>query len=86
MLQINGAQVLEIMPYGLCWKLQYSWENNKVILRHKGYALHLFGKIIPFPVTWLFGEGYAEETPINDHEFDMFTHISPPNLGQGIWL
>lgn len=82
MLQIEGNQVIELMPFRLGWRLQYFWENNKVILRHNCYVLYIFGKIVPLPLTWLLGAGYAEEKAINDHEFEMFTHITHPIWGK----
>ena len=82
MKQIQDNQVVEIMPFGLCWKLTYHWENGKVILRHNGYALQLFGKLVPLPLIFLMGKGYAEEKPINDTSFEMFTHITHPLWGK----
>jgi predicted DCC family thiol-disulfide oxidoreductase YuxK len=82
MLQIHGDEVIEIMRFGLGWKLQYAWDGEKVILSHKGYALQLFGHLIPLPLTMLMGAGYAEEHPVDDNTFDMQTHITHPWWGK----
>lgn len=82
MLQIKGDEVIEIMRFGLGWKLQYAWDGEKVILSHKGYALQIFGHLIPLPLTILMGAGYAEERPVDDNTFDMETHITHPWWGK----
>lgn len=82
MVQIKDNEVIEIMRFGLGWKMLYSWDGEKVILNHNGYALRLFGHFIPLPLTFLMGKGYAEETPIDDNTFDMITHITHPWWGK----
>lgn len=82
MLQIKGSEVIEIMRFGLGWKLQYAWDGEKVILSHRGYALQLFGHQIPLPLTLLLGAGYAEERPVDDNTFDMETNITHPWWGK----
>lgn len=82
MLQIKNNEVIEVMRFGLGWKMLYLWDGHKVILRHRGYALYLFGHFIPVPLTLLMGEGYAEEIPVDDETFDMMTHITHPWWGK----
>lgn len=82
MLQIEGGEVIEIMRFGLAWKLQYAWDGEKVILSHRGYALQFFGHLIPLPLTIIMGAGYAEEYPVDDNTFDMETHIIHPWWGK----
>lgn len=82
MVQIKGSEVIEIMRFGLGWKMQYGWDGKKVILEHRGYALHLFGFFIPVPLTLLMGKGYAEEVAVDDMTFDMMTHITHPWWGK----
>ena len=82
MLQIKGDEVIEIMRFGLGWKFRCAWDGQKVVLSHKGYALQLFGHLIPLPLTLLLGAGYAEEHPIDDNTFDMQTHITHPWWGK----
>lgn len=76
MRQIDKNVVAEIMPYRLAWLMSYSYENGHVILRHKGYALFIFNKFIPIPLSILIGKGYAKETPIDENSFRMETNIT----------
>lgn len=78
MLQTRENEVIEIMRFGLGWKMLYLWNGEKVILQHKGYALHLFGHFIPVPLTLLLGKGYAEEIPVDGETFDMMMQITHP--------
>ncbi len=82
MVQIKNNEVMEIMRFGLAWKLHYLWDGEKVILKHRGYALCLFGLSIPLPLTFLLGEGYAEEVAVDENRFDMITHITHPWWGK----
>jgi hypothetical protein len=82
MVQIKDNEVIEIMRFGLGWKLLYLWDGEKVVLKHRGYALRLFGHFIPVPLTLLMGEGYAEEIAVDDNTFDMITHITHPWWGK----
>lgn len=82
MVQVNGNEVIETMKFGICWRMQYFWINNKVILKHKGYAIKVLGNIIPLPITWLIGRSDAEEWSINDNIFEMSATITHPWLGK----
>jgi len=82
MVQIKDNEVMEVMKFGICWHMLYLWENEKVILRHKGYALRVFGKFIPLPVTFLFGRVDAEEVPVSDDTFTMRAAINHPLFGE----
>lgn len=82
MLQVKGNEVVEIMRFGICWRMHYLWQDNKVILRHKGYAWHLFNCFIPLPISWLVGRSDAEEVAVSDDEFDMSARITHPLFGR----
>lgn len=82
MLQIKDDEVIEIMRFGLGWKMQYSWDGEKVTLKHKGYALQIFGHLIPLPLTMLMGAGNAAEYPVDDTTFDMEMSITHPWWGE----
>ncbi len=82
MLQIKGKEVVEVMKFGLAWKMKYSWDGEKVILAHHGYALQLFGHLIPLPLTFLMGTGNAAEYPVDDNTFDMEVNITHPWWGR----
>lgn len=82
MIQIRDNEVIEIMRFGIGWKMLYLWDGQKIILQHRGYALHISGMFIPLPLTLLMGKGNAEEIPVNDDTFDMITHITHPLWGR----
>lgn len=82
MIQIKDNEVIEIMPFGLGWKMRFHWDGEKVMLTHSGYALNLLGHFIPIPLTLLIGEGYAEEFAIDDNTFEMKTRITHPWWGK----
>ncbi len=82
MLHLHDDIVIEIMRFGLGWKMRYFWDGEKIILEHRGYALHIFGHFMPIPLTALMGKGYAEEIAVDDTYFDMITHITHPIWGK----
>ncbi len=82
MLQVRGNEVIEIMRFGIVWRLYYEWQDGKVILRHRGYGIQLIGVTIPLPLTALLGQGYAEEIPLDDDSFAMRVDISHPWWGK----
>jgi predicted DCC family thiol-disulfide oxidoreductase YuxK len=82
MLQIDGNEMIEIMRFGLCWRFQYRWENDAVVLGHRGYALKLLGHLIPLPLHWITGRGDAIERAIDDDHFDMEVTLVHPWFGE----
>lgn len=82
MIQKAGNEVIELMRFGLAWRMNVVWEDDRVKLQHKGYALHLFGHYLPLPLTLLLGEGNAEETAVDENTFDMFVDITHPLWGK----
>lgn len=76
MVQIKDNEVIEVMPFGLGWRMLYAWDGEKVVLTHRGYTLRIFGHFVPVPLTWFMGRGYAEEIAVDDNTFDMATHIT----------
>ncbi len=81
MLRIIGNEVIEIMRFGLCWRMLYLWDGTRVLLQHKGYALNILGHFLPLPVTFLIGRGDAEEIPVSDDIFEMSVKVSHPLWG-----
>ena len=82
MFQTKNNEVVEVMRFGLAWKMQYSWDGEKVVLAHRGYALQVFGYLIPLPLTILMGAGNAAEYPVDDNTFDMEVSIVHPWWGE----
>lgn len=81
MLPMGGNEIREVMRYGIGWHCYYGWDGEKVTLRHKGYSLQLFGRVVPLPITWLIGRGDAEEWPVSENTFDMAVQMRHPLLG-----
>lgn len=81
MLQVDGAEMVEIMRFGLCWRFRCGWDGKKVFLRHLGYGLSIFGIRLPLPLGLLIGRSDAEETAVDDATFDMVTRIVHPWWG-----
>jgi predicted DCC family thiol-disulfide oxidoreductase YuxK len=71
LIPVKQNEFMERLNYGICWRFLYSFENNLVLMKHKGYALRIFKFFIPIPLTLLFGAGYAEEEALFDNEFRM---------------
>ena len=82
MVRVKDNEIIEIMKFGLGWRMLYSWDGQKVVLAHKGYGLSLLGHIIPVPLTFILGRGYAEEIAVDDETFDMMTSITHPWWGK----
>ncbi len=79
---IEDNVMVEFMRFGIGWKVAYEWDGTKVILKHRGYVWRLFGVMIPVPLALIVGAGYAEETPISDDSFAMWTHSLHPLFGK----
>jgi len=82
MIQNKGNEVIELMKYGLGWRMQVIYDDNRVKLLHKGYVLHLFGHFLPLPLTLLLGAGNAEEAAIDENTFAMSVNITHPWWGK----
>jgi len=82
MIPVGGNELVEMMGRAVGWRSAYSWDGEKVILAHKGYVLQLFGSFIPLPFTFLLGAGHAEEVPLSDDSFRMWTEIRHPLWGR----
>ena len=77
----GGNELIEFMGLGIGWRCAFDWQDSKVVLSHRGYVWRLFGLNIPLPLTWLMGCGHAEETPLSDKEFSMWTHANSSLFG-----
>lgn len=82
MVQIKGNDIIEFMRFGLGWRMHYLWDGKKVILQHQGYVLKLLGILIPLPLSWLVGKGYAEEEALSEDSFRMQMYLTHPLFGK----
>lgn len=82
MLQVRDNEVMEILRYGICWLFYYSYEGEKVMMRHKEYAWRIAGRSIALPITWLIGKSEASEWAIDEQTFAMCVTITHPLLGK----
>lgn len=79
---LKDNQLVEIMRIGFGWHMDFSWNGEKIILKHKAYKYKLGGWFIPLPLEIFLGTGYAEETPIDDNSFSMMMEIRHPLWGK----
>lgn len=79
---VGGQDFIEHMRFGLGWNLRFVWTGTHMTLQHRGYSLTLFGYRIPVPLGLLLGKGHAEETPLSETDFKMWTHTKHPLFGE----
>lgn len=82
MMPQGGNEIVEFMKCGIGWHCEFLYDGKKVILKHKGYKMKLFGKVLPLPITFIIGKGYAEEEAIDDESYRMYMDIQHPILGK----
>lgn len=83
MAPIGGNELVEFMGFGIGWKVAYGWDGTKVTLSHRGYVWRILGMDVPVPLALLIGRGEAEEVPLSQDEFSMWTHAKHPWFGAG---
>jgi len=71
MAPVGGNEVIEWMAIGLGWRAAFSYVDDQVRLKHRGYALRVLGKVIPVPLEILFGRGEAWEQALDESTFRM---------------
>lgn len=81
MAPIGGNELVEYMGLGIGWKMAFSWNGEKILLSHRGYVWRVFGLLLPIPFGLILGKGEAEETPLSETEFEMWTHAKHPLFG-----
>lgn len=70
------------MRFGLGLKMTYRYDGTKVQFLHNGYALVLGKLYLPLPLSFIFGKGYGEETPLTDTSFHFFLESVHPLFGR----
>ncbi len=79
---VGGNELVEWMRFGLGWRCAYTWDGSKVVLAHRGYVLRLLSWHVLLPLEWVLGRGYAEEVPLGEDSFAMWTHTLHPWFGE----
>ena len=82
MMPVKNNIIIEFMKYGIGWKHEFSYDGDKVLLKHCGYVWEIFGKMIPVPLGLLVGRGYAEESALSEDSFKMKMCITHPLFGK----
>ncbi len=76
------GRVIEQMGWGVSWRFQLLWQDEKIVMHHRGFGLSFGNNFVPLPLTWLLGAAYAEEIPQSNDSFRMEVSISHPLWGQ----
>jgi len=62
---IEQGEVIEFVRYGIGIRLNVSAEEGVLVFRDIGYLWRIFGFDIPIPGSWLMGQVYVAERPID---------------------
>lgn len=77
-------KVIEYMAGGIGWRCGYVYENDRVLLQHRGYVWRIFG--IKLPLSWLgeflLGRGDAFEEASTNNSFRMRMTLSGGLFGR----
>jgi hypothetical protein len=79
---LAGNELIEYVKYGIGWKHRCYFDGTKVVLAHLGYVWTFKNRVIPIPLSWILGRGYAEEIPLNNRRFAMKIQLTHPLLGK----
>jgi hypothetical protein len=82
MIPTGGNEVIEYMPAGIGWHAAYSFDGQKILMKHLGYKIKAFGRIFSLPLEFVLGRGYAEEEALSDDSFRMYMDIRHPLFGK----
>ena len=78
---VVDQEVIEWMASGIGWHACYEFNGHKVIIKHRGYKIRLFGKVYALPLELLLGRGYAEEEVVDENCFRMHMKIKHKLFG-----
>jgi hypothetical protein len=81
----KGAhEVIEYMKLGVGWRASYHYDGHRVVMRHLGYVLRVFGRDVPLPgfLGALVGHGNASEQALSADTFVMRMEIISPLFGK----
>jgi hypothetical protein len=77
-------EVIEYMKMGVGWRASYHYDGQRVVMRHLGYVIRVFGRDIPLPgfLGALVGHGKAWEEALTDDTFAMRMELTSPLFGK----
>jgi len=81
MSQVKANEIVEVLNFGICWLGRCSWQEGRVVMEHKGYALKLLGHSVPLPITCVLGRVESEEIPVGTDTFHTRVTIKHPWFG-----
>jgi hypothetical protein len=79
---LTAGDCIELMKFGIGWRLRYRFEAPRIVLEHRGYVWRIFGRHLPLPLGLIMGKAHAEETAHDDESFSMWTHTLHPWFGK----
>lgn len=82
MIPTGGNEVIEFMPAGIGWHAAYSFDDQKIVMKHLSYKIKAFGRMLSLPLELVLGRGYAEEEALSDDSFRMYMDIRHPLFGK----
>lgn len=78
---IKDNIVVEILALCLGWRTAYIYEENKIVMHHKGYVCKIGNLYIPLPINWFMGTVRAEQIALSDKTFRFQMEVKHSLLG-----
>lgn len=81
MMALPNGDMVDWLRSGIGWQTQYSYQDGKVLMTHRGYRFRLGRLNIRLPLEWLIGKTTAWEEAISDTQLRMRMEIRHPLWG-----
>jgi len=78
----QNDSVVELMRFGLGWRMRYFYDGKKVILQHKRFVWKMLGICIPLPLEIFIGKGHAEEEMIDENSYRVTMTLTHALFGE----
>ncbi len=85
MLPQENNVVIEIMRFGLGWRMKYVYSDGKINMQFVGYIWKCFGVLVPLPFALLMGKVYLEEEAVTEDIFRMNMVMTHSLFGKYIY-
>lgn len=79
---VGSHELIEWTQSGVGWHAAYLWENEQVVVRHRGYYVRLFSKRLRVPLECFMGHGNAWEKATSDKKLEMYVDLYHLLLGR----